>query len=1597
MSTSAESKKLNHNPYRPSSHSSINTQMDPKYNNYQTVPNSSTAPTGIVRPQQITTFLPTNNAQTNTPGTIVSPIQTTNEKVKKLTEEKKKSDAYDFPINLVSSTVKKGHAKPVGVFTNQFSRNGSTPTTPKINPHSRNSSVNPAQIIPKNPYASIQQPNPVIAPTTNMINNPINMMPTARMRGNSAVSTTSGKSVGTSVATKQNPYSPQITKSPRASISQPAGIPNNSKYGPISPSTSQFNSLGQVLDSGLVHSSTTPMGSTLSPISTKLNANNLPSPQSKQYPGNSSYLPSQNDSRSKYAPAFSTGQYAGYSSHSKPAVNQPALPFPRKQSESAGDANPPINTVLPPGIRKTNVLLESQQNLRQNANYATYAEHSHEQTNSYNVHGASNKKIVNNNALLVKQFPIFNWGSNNKVIYGIPLGQNDSVMMPTNSPLQNLRMIGAEILIKPTQLIKSFPGPLCGSKVKKSDVEQWLLTASKDADVDEEAALLLSLLKLKLSTTSTFKDMATLLYDTATLHEYLAHPLTSLNQAPNAFSLDPESQFRVLSFLQVGAHDDALRFSLEKKDYSISLLIGSLLGKDKWCEVVQRYLSEQFTAIANNSNLWAHLLPLIFQVFVGSSKTAVSRFYKNQEEANWAAENWRGIVAAVLINITDHSQPKQTASIQTPPAVVTEFLIEFGIFLKKLGMNLPASILFVIANVPLSNVPILPDSDVHFRSIGSTNNVLGAILSETYEYTISQDLKFKGYPATLPLKLFHAYCLQEEGLTSLAYKYVDYLSSATKSMTKKDAESLNLSHHLSILTNRLAGSSSSWLGKPKLSSVWGQIDKSFNKYIGGDDDLPKPATEKKVFDSYTPSSSTNSSMIDLSHSVSNFMPAQINQLSRNNLNSENKMSTVPDLTAFGEKNAFEPPTNTWTGMSLQGSPQRAVSNMKPPLSNRPNLRRIKTELSSGEDELLSMTVKQGKKSYAPDNLNRASNSSNETLKSGQSANNSVPYHQSTPNLIGMQSVEQKKSYYPSNQRAMRKSAMPTQPENLEISRNARSYEPHTKTKKVYKPNQTLEEEPPIQSYNDDVVSQNQFEEAPNLQNDQEKILQPTASPEGLSQTRISNYSPERPPLPVYSEDSKNMDPKNISDLVKEQQITDKSLEHELEQLPTENDADYKISNANEDNAINEEEREIGNGEVELNVDQSQSHLSASIPQTQNDRESTTVSISPGLGLEMDVDKEDSNAPAPKLFSEKPNPSPYAPPTVGKKGTKKTSYMPKGKTESFIAEPEISSYESSPLDMYAYSGYRPQEKEKSTSSIVEESSQISNEDAPDKSSIAARQAVELKQDEVSKKPITTKLSTPKSLPIPPSPFANPLANNNTTGVLPTENFEPVIKVSRNTNARAFTPVPPASDQYDDVVEEDSDDSDDSEDDSPMQSNNSNNGNSERNENKQNDNYSDDEMPTKKKSHDNNDAGSGWFGWLKKDTNEKKAVKAKLGNQNSFYYDEQLKRWVNKNASEEDKQQLATPAPPPPIVKRKDTEPKTKPRSISGVTPHLDTGIGSSIPPISGNAPPKPKSGPSLAAKTNGLDDLLNLTAAAPATSTRRKKKGGRGYVNVMENL
>lgn len=241
--------------------------------------------------------------------------------------------------------------------------------------------------------------------------------------------------------------------------------------------------------------------------------------------------------------------------------------------------------------------------------------------------------------------------------------------------------------------------------------------------------------------------------------------------------------------------------------------------------------------------------------------------------------------------------------------------------------------------------------------------------------------------------------------------------------------------------------------------------------------------------------------------------------------------------------------------------------------------------------------------------------------------------------------------------------------------------------------------------------------------------------------------------------------------------------------------------------------------------------------------------------------------------------------------------------------------------------------------------------------------------------------------------------------------PVIKPASNPNFKAFTPVPISSseEQYDDIIENESDDEEDDAEARRLAK-----------EAKAREAKAKESKEKKAQEEaDKKEHGSSWFGWLRKENNEKKPIKAKLGHKNAFYYDEKLKRWVNKNASEEEKQQVSTPPPPPPIIKKKlEGSPKVKPRSgsVAGGAAARTAGFVAPINPLTGEpliatneageskeavrhgspsvTPPVNLSGK----KANGLDDLISLVSAPGSQpGTRRKKKGARGYVNVMNNM
>jgi hypothetical protein len=150
----------------------------------------------------------------------------------------------------------------------------------------------------------------------------------------------------------------------------------------------------------------------------------------------------------------------------------------------------------------------------------------------------------------------------------------------------------------------------------------------------------------------------------------------------------------------------------------------------------------------------------------------------------------------------------------------------------------------------------------------------------------------------------------------------------------------------------------------------------------------------------------------------------------------------------------------------------------------------------------------------------------------------------------------------------------------------------------------------------------------------------------------------------------------------------------------------------------------------------------------------------------------------------------------------------------------------------------------------------------------------------------------------------------------------------------------------------------------------------------------------KSSDKDPNGTGWFGWLRKENNGPKVYKAHLGESNSFYYDEKLKRWVNKNASPEELQAITAPTPPPPTIKKKPSN-LSKPRSDSVTDSASSPSDGPSrlAAPVPGPAPGLRKS-----VISSDLDSLIGLNGPPQAGSaSRRKKRGGRGYVDVMGTI
>ncbi|KAE8354761.1 Sec23-binding domain of Sec16-domain-containing protein [Aspergillus coremiiformis] len=174
--------------------------------------------------------------------------------------------------------------------------------------------------------------------------------------------------------------------------------------------------------------------------------------------------------------------------------------------------------------------------------------------------------------------------------------------------------------------------------------------------------------------------------------------------------------------------------------------------------------------------------------------------------------------------------------------------------------------------------------------------------------------------------------------------------------------------------------------------------------------------------------------------------------------------------------------------------------------------------------------------------------------------------------------------------------------------------------------------------------------------------------------------------------------------------------------------------------------------------------------------------------------------------------------------------------------------------------------------------------------------------------------------------------------------------------------------------------------------------------------------------------GWFGGAKKENDLSGGpIRAKLGEENSFYYDSELKKWVNKKDPSSANIPRGTPPPPkapappsrsasgssaPPVAGMGlvlDSRPSSSagvppplsnspapsslaaPPPLLGTTPRsVSTGAAMPTPPLSSSGPP-PRPATSLS-HASSIDDLLGAPQARKGAPARGRKKGR--YVDVM---
>jgi hypothetical protein len=1251
---------------------------------------------------------------------------------------------------------------------------------------------------------------------------------------------------------------------------------------------------------------------------------------------------------------------------------------------------------------------------------------------------------VSDQELRSRQFPLFSWGSGTTIAYSIP---NVSAYGYSNQ----VKIVKSDQILAESML-KDFPTKKNATTLLRFlDSQIFRLEHNRTSTVDDDELLLAQLLKHKFTNAAApFNLGAVINY---------SDQCERLREGSISRHRDQISKRHLVALITGGQKEDALKLVLSLQDYALAMLISGIINKESWLSVVESYLSHEFQGDKD------HFLPTLFKILSGGVESVVSSFRTDENKKQWACLNWKEIATSVIANnppvlpqflsvfgqfLVDNGMfvPAYilliigdlpfTAFQPSNSLKMTLYLEAYGHYLQDRGTVADLSYVALQHAGFLSDYNMMSEAQKYadqayafFKSL-KKQDFRFVYASKIMNERLSGSSVNDGWFAKP--KLDKVWGTLDKGLSKLISG--DEMQTETKDngvFSKFNSDLSRTSSYVSMPNTSAGSDFSQYARNPQSSNPYGppsSVSEAYSKNFSQPNGPPVRPVEKNIR-AFSPTDNTKANAQPfVRHTSTSSTHASSGGLSRSSL-----PNTDISMTGYGHTEA---------------SPRKLKYD---PSAGDDSLSRISSINSHTSHEELTFRVNGSQVVYLPSMQSLSSIVASMPPPKGSRRGSSLTGSASDLTQLQQHITPPTKpnGSSPLPSRPLKSAIVIQSPLTTVASLpgSTKSYSHaesgfHHETIPV-----TLRETQITQSIAF-AAGESSFSTESTLQNLNSTIENSSGFPEqsiGDPKTAVPEVerSEEQHALEAFP--------------IEEVQEQGEHQEIPISQ-PVVHAGDYfshgnSFQSQSAVGSISATPYEVPLPDIaKVKRDDVIADAAASVPtveSTPSDESTETTHILQPVS----VPANNPYAP-PKTIT-----SPYAP-GEGKPAPKKSSrFTPKSYTPSGgISEGRGTPVVAGDLDLFAVTGLKPSVP--APSALVAESEESGSEQISSSSPYEAAQHVTngdssngpphgahpydqvgntpsdntpsyslLTQSQEAKRPSYAPISTPamesRRPSYTPSGFSSPVqsrkpsvgpgpnfgaydskANTMSTSMSIQDNavtsqesrFSPFIPDTASSSNSYEPPsarktgyeppkthyevdIPEEEEKYDDIVDDEDDDDDD--------------------EDGEVSNAKIEHKASVKKNAQDTGHGNGWFGWLRKESkNEPKVYKANLGEKSKFYYDENLKRWVNADANPEELVNQAVP-PPPPVIKKKPSS-LSKPRSdslIEGAPSSMV--VPSGRPVISLPGPSGPSSGASGAAPmrkptagSSDLDSLLGISGVHSTASTRRKKKG-RGYVDVMDTM